>query len=271
MGLTQYQAVLLERIRDLNPVVVTIANSVTIGDVANAVNAIGASPVMPAGLAESAEMVAIAGAVAINLGTWTDDQFEQMMAVNEAAGAVKRPVVIDPVAVALPTRRRLFDQLIATGTPTVIRANSGEIATLAGQSGTSKGIDAGLVTDAASIAATVAKQFKTIVVMTGATDYVSDGTHTVAITGGTSLFAAHVGSGDMLSSVLAAYLVVSDDPFIAAVTGTAQFGAIGQWVATKHHLTDQQPGTFAIKLMDGFASVTNNDINSLIKVEAVTK
>ncbi|GEK27750.1 hydroxyethylthiazole kinase [Furfurilactobacillus siliginis] len=271
MGVTQYQPGLLNQIRNLNPVVVTIANNVTIGDVANAVNAIGASPVMPAGIAESAEMVAIASAVTINLGTWTNDQFEQMLAVNEAAIAAKRPVLIDPVAVALPTRRRLFDRLIATGTPTVIRANAGEIAALAGQSGTSKGIDAGTVTDTASIAAAVAKRFHTIVVMTGPTDYVSDGTQTIAVTGGTSLFAAHVGSGDMLSSVLAAYLAVTDDFFTAAVTGTAQFGAIGQWVADDQQLTNQQPGTFAVKLMDGFATATNNDLNSLVKVEAITK
>ncbi|GAB6092082.1 hydroxyethylthiazole kinase [Furfurilactobacillus curtus] len=259
---------LLAAIRRLNPVVLTVANAVTIAEVANAVNAIGASPIMSKAPEEAPELVGLAGGVTLNLGTWTKAQVDQMVAVGQAANQAQVPVVIDPVAVALPKRQQIFTNLVEQVQPSIIRANAGEMAFLAGEDDTTRGIDAtDLTVNHALVAAEVAKRFNCIAVMTGKKDFISDGTKTFVVHNGTTLFATHVGSGDMLSSVLGAFLAVSEDALTAAVTGTAIFAATGQWVAQTAQLSNQQPGTFAVKLMDGLAAVSMTDLKSLLEVE----
>ncbi|MCF6165024.1 Hydroxyethylthiazole kinase [Furfurilactobacillus rossiae] len=261
---------LLETIRKTNPVVFTVANSVTIAEVANAVNAIGASPIMSKAKEEAGDLVGIAGAVALNLGTWTPDQIGQMVTVGSLANQHQRPVVIDPVAVGLPSRRQQFDRLIANIQPTVIRANAGEMAALSGDLSNSKGIDAtGAVSDPKRIIQAVALHYHCVAVMTGAVDWISDGQQTVSLHVGTPLFATHVGSGDMLSSVLAAYLAVEPNAMTAAVTGTAIFGATGQWAVNQADLTLMQPGSFGIALMDSFSQVTAETLSSYLKDKVV--
>ncbi|BBM21624.1 hydroxyethylthiazole kinase [Lactiplantibacillus plantarum] len=61
---------LLNTLRDQNPIVFNIANFVTVQDVANGLNALGASPIMSAEVQEAESMVQIAGQFAL---TWDVD------------------------------------------------------------------------------------------------------------------------------------------------------------------------------------------------------
>ena len=261
---------LLDKIRQNNPVVLTVANTVTIAEVANAVNAIGASPIMSQAKEEAEELVGIAGAVTLNMGTWTAAQVEQMLVVGQFANQQQRPVIVDPVAVGLPTRHQQFERLIGAVHPTVIRANAGEMAALSGDLSNSKGIDAtGTIKNAAAIAKDVAQHFHCIAVMTGETDFVSDGQRVVSVHVGTPLFATHVGSGDMLSSVLGAFMAVETDTFEAAITATATFGASGAWVVEREQLSLKQPGTFGVALMDGLSQATVAQLAPYLKNKVV--
>jgi len=57
---------LLRTLHSENPIVFNIANFVTVQDVANGLNALGASPIMSAEIQEAPDMVNIAQAVYLN-------------------------------------------------------------------------------------------------------------------------------------------------------------------------------------------------------------
>ncbi len=116
---------LLNTLRDHNPIVFNIANFVTVQDVANGLNALGASPIMSAEVQEAETMVQIAGAVCINLGTLTTTQIDQMRVVGKLANQYHKPVVLDPVAVgAVPYRKEVALALLSDFQVDVIRGNA---------------------------------------------------------------------------------------------------------------------------------------------------
>ena len=90
---------LLTKLRETNPVVLNAANFVTVQDVANGLNALGASPIMSKEIAEAEEMVQMASSLAINLGTLTKLQIEQINRLMQLAVRYQKPIILDPVAV----------------------------------------------------------------------------------------------------------------------------------------------------------------------------
>lgn len=258
---------LLNTLRDHNPIVFNIANFVTVQDVANGLNALGASPIMSAEVQEAETMVQIAGAVCINLGTLTTTQIDQMRVVGKLANQYHKPVVLDPVAVgAVPYRKEVALALLSDFQVDVIRGNAGEIAALAGIDWQAKGIDAGEGNqDLDLIAQSCAQKQHCVVILSGPTDVISDGQRVVHVLNGTPLFQLHVGSGDMLSSIVGAFAAVTADYFEAAQTACAVFATAGQIVAEQ--LAEERPGTFAVQLMDELHLVTRAEIEQKLKVE----
>lgn len=235
-------------VRKQNPVVLTVANMVTPGDVANAVNAIGGSPIMSCAPEEAEEMTKIASAVTINAGTLTNYQKKEIKTVIQAAQRWHKPVVLDPVAVAMPYRHEFITQLLANHQVTIIRGNAGEIANLAGIKWQSKGIDAGNGNhdELIQIATQCAKKNHCTVMMTGAVDVITDGQQTAINHLGTPLFQTYVGCGDMISSITAAFLATGQDYFAETKAAVQSFTAAGQLAARNH----QQPGSFFNTLLD---------------------
>src|SRR5512137_1678888 len=86
---------LLERVRQQQPLVHHLTNWVTIYDCAQVVKTLGASPVMAHAPEEVEEMVGIAGALVLNIGTLTVDFVESMVIAARAANSRKVPVVLD--------------------------------------------------------------------------------------------------------------------------------------------------------------------------------
>lgn len=212
---------LVDLVRKQNPVILTIANNVTPAKVADGLSAIGASPVMSAEPAEAREMAALAKAITINLGTITTSQLKEIHTVLDA-NAGRAPLVLDPVAVSgINYRRETAQQLLNDYYFTVIRGNAGEIATLAGINWAGHGIDAGHGdADPITIAKKCALKYHCQVVLSGATDVITDGQHTYLNSLSSPYFVTNVGSGDMLSSVIAAYLGMIDDDLKACAVAT---------------------------------------------------
>ncbi|RRK10933.1 hydroxyethylthiazole kinase [Lactiplantibacillus garii] len=254
---------LLTALRAQNPIVFNIANFVTVQDVANGLNALGASPIMSAEVQEAETMVQIAGAVCINLGTLTELQIEQMRVVGRLANQYHKPVVLDPVAVgAVPYRKRIAQELLTTFDVAVIRGNAGEIAALADMDWQAKGIDAGTGTgDLISIAKACANRYHCCVILSGPTDVITDGTRVVQVHNGTPLFQLHVGSGDLLSSIVAAFTAISSDTFEVAQTACLVLAASGELVASQ--LTADRPATFTVELVDKLSLVTVPEIEAV--------
>ncbi|KRM09441.1 hydroxyethylthiazole kinase [Paucilactobacillus suebicus] len=259
---------LLNDLRNQNPIVFNISNFVTVQDVANGINAIGASPIMSQEIDEAPAMVQISSAVTINIGTLTTKQIAQAKVVGETANQYHKPVVLDPVAVgAVKYRLDAVKELMNDFKVDIIRGNAGEIAALADIDWQAKGIDAGTGNqDLDLIAKTCAQKHQCTVILSGVTDVISDGEHVVHVKNGTTLFQLHVGSGDMLSSVVAAFAAVNDNLFEAAQTACAVFATTGQIVAER--LQEERPGTFSTELMDELHLITVDEINAKLEVES---
>src|SRR4051794_41895737 len=66
-------------------------------ETANATLALGALPVMAHAREEVEEMVGLAGALVVNIGTLSPPWVESMLAAGRAAGERGIPIVLDPV------------------------------------------------------------------------------------------------------------------------------------------------------------------------------
>ena len=221
---------LIAQLRKQNPVVLTVANMVTPADVANGLNVLGASPIMSKAPEEAEDMVKIAQAVTINLGTVEAAQRKEMLAVMDAAQFLEVPAVFDPVACAGSAyRTQVANELLSKYHFACIRGNAGEIAALAGIDWQSHGIDAGSGDgDLTAIAQKCAQKYQTVVAMTGAVDIITDGQKVIKVPFGSPLFAVHVGTGDMLSSIIAAFIGLGGSGLEAAATACEVFSLAGQ-------------------------------------------
>ncbi|MFA0502630.1 hydroxyethylthiazole kinase, partial [Vibrio sp. 10N.222.46.A1] len=110
----------LRAVREQKPLVVNITNYVVMNNTANALLAIGASPIMAHSQQELAEMMSFSGALVINIGTLDSVWTPRMCFAVEQANANNKVVVLDPVGCGASTLRtetsreiaRLADKLI---------------------------------------------------------------------------------------------------------------------------------------------------------------
>ena len=67
--------------------------------------------------------------------------------------------------------------------------------------------------------------------MTGVVDIITDGQKVIKVPFGSPLFAVHVGTGDMLSSIIAAFIGLGGSVLEAAATACEVFALAGQAAA----------------------------------------
>src|SRR5436190_7302403 len=106
----------LRRLREAKPLVHQITNYVVMNETANATLALGALPVMAHAQEEVAEMVRLAGALVLNIGTLSPHWVEAMLIAGKAANEASIPVVLDPVGVGATsyrtdTAKRILDEV----------------------------------------------------------------------------------------------------------------------------------------------------------------
>ena len=140
--------------------------------------------------AEARDLAALDGSLVINMGTVTPDGLTNYQHALRAYNARGGPVLLDPVgAGATQLRRDAVKTLMAGGYLDVIKGNEGEIKTVAGESGVQqRGVDSGSSTlsetDRARLVKKLAARERNVVLMSGVTDYLSDGERTYAISNG---------------------------------------------------------------------------------------
>lgn len=245
---------LLEQVRAKRPLVHHITNYVTVNDCANATLCIGASPVMAHSRKEVAEMVAMAGALVLNIGTLDTRQVDSMLAAGKAANRLDVPIILDPVGVgATRYRTRTARMLLRELRIAVLKGNGGEIGVLAGAGGKVRGVDsAGLEGAPESIVAQLAADLGITVAMTGAVDAVSDGKATLMVENGHPLMGRFSGSGCMASSIVAAFVAVGKDRAVATAAALAAFGIAGERAAARA----TEPYGFKLALFDELSRLT---------------
>lgn len=253
-------------LRAKRPLVHHITNYVTVNDCANITLSIGGAPVMAEAHQEVAEMVSMAGALVLNIGTLRSEQVEAMVLAGRRANEIGVPIVLDPVGAGATryrteTARKLLDELDIT----VLKGNAGEIGLLAGTGGVVKGVDShGMSGDPVSVCRDLAEREKLIVAMSGATDIVSDGTTTYLVDNGHEMMGRISGTGCMATSIVGAFIASSDDKLLGSAGALSAFGIAGENAARNAR------GPYAVKtaLFDEVASLTPEVMAQRAKVRS---
>lgn len=254
----------LEAIRERGPLVLNITNIVVANSTANALLALGASPLMALAEEEGGDLAAISHALVINIGTLTRDEVRTMEAAWATAADRGVPVVFDPVgAGASGLRTATSLSLLAAHRPAIIRGNGSEVLTLAGETGQAKGVDSTRTADAALDGArALAGAHGCVVCVSGETDVVTDGERGCRIAGGHALMPRVTGLGCTASAVCAAFAAVNPDPFEATVHGMACMAIAGALVGGKA----DGPGTMQLHFLDELYALDSVDVGRLFRI-----
>lgn len=242
----------IQRVREENPLVHHITNYVTVNDCANGCLAIGASPVMADAIDEVEDMVSISKALVLNIGTLNVTKVESMIAAGRKANALGIPVIFDPVGCgATPFRNQMAQEIISNIQMTVVRGNISEILSLGGESVSTKGVDAGEADEKAAvpIAKKLAKRWKAVVVISGATDIITDGEKVIYVRNGCPAMSAITGSGCMCTSIIGAFCGANPEhPWEAAAAAMITMGLSGEKAWEKYK--NQGFGHFHMGIID---------------------
>lgn len=248
----------LQKVRDKAPLVHNITNFVVMNNTANALLAIGASPVMAHAVEEVAEMTALSSALVINIGTLSGVWVDAMALAMTEARHKGIPIVFDPVgAGATAFRTRTCLSLIDQSAPTVIRGNASEIMALAGSSVQTKGVDsAAAESDAEGAALALAKKYHCVVVVSGAIDLITDGKISCRVRNGHPLMPRVTGLGCTATALVGAFCSVNQNPLVAATHAMTVMGMCGELAAAQA----AGPGTLQVHLIDAFYNLNNEQI-----------
>ena len=283
-------------VRQTSPLSHNMTNLVVQNLSANIALAIGASPIMSNYAAEAADLSRLGGALLINMGTVTPDGLANYLQATTAYNAAGRPVVLDPVgAGATSVRKEALATLMGSAYFDLIKGNEREIAQVARTSGfvlddsscstsQQRGVDSGTalfsLQQRSTLVARLALRERTIVLMTGATDVISDGHRTYTISNGHAYLGSITGSGCALGTTLSAYLAANPDQnpgdkLRAAVAGLLHYEIAAECAATRPDV--RGPGTFVPAFIDelyarGMAVAEGReDWKTAAKVECVWK
>lgn len=249
----------LRSLRARKPLILSLTNNVVQNITANMLLAAGAVPVMLTHPEEIRDLLhSCANGMLVNLGTLSEEQAGTMQqAVTDAAQA-RVPWVLDPVAVGLLKFRTQFCEQLLTTPPAMIRGNASEIIALAGEKGAlCRGVESAAASEAAIAAAqALAHRTGATVLVTGESDYATDGTTTVACGNGHPLMTQVTGVGCAMGALCSACLAVADTPLHAAVACAAILGLAGERAAANA----PHPGTFAALLLDELHALTEEDL-----------
>lgn len=237
----------LHTFRRQSPLVHCMTNEVVQNFTANVLLALNASPAMIIDAGEAAAFSRYADALLINVGTLTRERQQAMQAAVTAARDTGTPWTLDPVAVGALTLRSDFCQQLLSQQPAAIRGNASEILTLAGQATSGRGVDTQHQADAALDAAQqLATTWRTLVVISGEVDYVTDGVRTVAVRGGSPLMTRVAGTGCALSAVVAGFSSLPGDRLLNVAAACQVMSSAGEQAASQA----AGPGSFATAFID---------------------
>ena len=199
---------LINKVKEINPLVLHYTNEVTINDCANITLALGASPLMSYSNEEVEEVVSIASSVVINIGTMNSSRLDLFVKAGKAANKFNKPVILDPVGVfATKTRTDFTNKLLNEIKFDVVKGNVAEIKFIGGLDVRGQGVDSfDDGEDISEVVKKVSKKLGSIVVATGKVDFVSDGENVIKIFNGTSKLKSVTGTGCMTGSLIGSYL-----------------------------------------------------------------
>lgn len=238
----------LQKLRATSPLVQNITNYVVMNTTANALLALGASPAMVHAAEEVEEFVSIAHALVINIGTLSPPWISAMRLAATAARAHNKPWVMDPVGAGSTALRSSTALSLLQLKPSVVRGNASEILALgrANRSAT-RGVDStDSSTSAVKIGEHLATTYGTVVVISGAIDYVTDGDRLLAVESGDPMMTRVTGLGCTATALIGAFLAIEPDALLASAYAMAVLGVAGEIAAER----SPGPGSLQLNLLD---------------------
>ncbi len=260
---------LLCEVREKSPLIHNITNYVTVNDCANAILAIGASPIMADDAKEVEEIVSISSALVINIGTLNQRTITSMIMAGKRANELNIPVILDPVgAGASILRNKTIQEILSQVKINVICGNLSEVSFLAGLKVSTKGVDTAKVdekNDAVVIAKLVANKYSCVVGITGKVDIISDGIRVAKIANGHKLLSRVTGTGCMTSALIGSFCSVTNDYYMATVIGIATMGISGEIAFEKTGIIGT--GSFHISIIDALSNMNSTCFLERAKID----
>ena len=255
--------VALTNLREEKPLVHCITNFVTVNDCANIVLAIGGSPIMATAIEEVDDLACQASSLVINLGTISYEMIDVMIEAGRAANKMGVPVILDPVGAGITAfRSSVTLKLLKKVKFSVIRGNISEIKALCDMKFVSTGLDSGDQVneeEAKTIIKTLAKKYKTIVAMTGFTDYITDGEKVIRISNGNSMLTKVSGTGCMTTTLIGTFVGSNDDYLVATAAAVMTMGIIGE-IALDNLGENEGSGMYKVRLIDAASNLKASEI-----------
>lgn len=222
---------LLDGMRRRRPRVHCLLNGVVPKLVADGLSALDAIPSMTSSPEEVGHFVARADALLVNLGTLDAQRREAIGIAVGVAAERGRPWALDPAHCDYsPPRAAFAQQLLARG-PAVLRANAAEYDLLS--------VPAGVVA-----------------VRTGKQDRIAQNGATFSVANGHPLAAMVTGTGCLSGAIIAAFLAIETDAFMAASAAMLIFGVACEMAGK----TASGPGSFEPALLDALAALSGDHI-----------
>ncbi|MGB0360223.1 MAG: hydroxyethylthiazole kinase [Endozoicomonas sp.] len=253
----------LQTLREQKPLVHNITNDVVTNTTANALLAIGASPIMSRASEEMEEMVGLVDSLVINTGTLTSLSIQSMELAAKTADQLGKPWILDPVGAGATQFRLTCNKRLLKYKPTVVRGNASEIKALFTGTNEGKGVDSSSSSDSTlDFIQQKAQEHQLVIAVTGAIDYITDGLDIYQINNGHPMMASVTGTGCTATAVIGAFLAITEMPLIATISGLTCFAIAGE-IAMSHC---PGPGTLQIKLLDELYRLDQNIITQCAKV-----
>lgn len=255
----------LQSVRKNAPLVHNITNYVVMNNTANALLALGASPVMAHAKEEVAEMASIASALVINIGTLSPPWVEAMELAMKTARKKSTPIVVDPVgAGATSYRTDTVKSLINSVSPDFIRGNASEISALRSADAKTRGVDSTRESHSAlETARNLAEEYHCVVIVSGKTDYIITEQQTIPVYNGHEIMSRVTGMGCTATALVGAFAGILSNPADAAVSAMTVMGIAGEMAAEQ----SGGPGTFQSLFLDSLYRMNEEEIRERIKTE----
>ena len=267
----------LKNVKEISPLTFCITNFVTVTDCANAALAIGASPIMSNGAEEGGEIVNIASALVINIGTLSKSQNELMRNSANQAKEINKPIIFDPVGAGVSALRNDMTKEIVENYPlALVRGNMSEIKAITqlinlnlneNKDAAGKGVDVAesdiISKDTleynALIVKQLAKELNTVVIASGPIDIISDGELTFGLENGDAMMPLITGSGCMLTTIIGSY-VGANDPLIGGISACTLMAVAGENAAEYVRENDLGTASFRTFLIDNLYKLTAEEL-----------
>ncbi|KKY15156.1 putative thiamine biosynthetic bifunctional [Phaeomoniella chlamydospora] len=214
---------LLSHHHNLNPLSHNMTNTVVQNFAANVCLSTSSSPIMSLSGPEAHDLSLLRGGLVINMGTLTPDLLTSYLQGALAYNSSGNPIVFDPVGGGATALRRSAVRTLMSGSYfSVIKGNESEIQTvyntsfsLTSTTSAQKGVDSAPSTttpiEKAQLVKSLARREKSIILLTGPTDYLSDGTVVLSISNGHPYLGKITGSGCALGAVIAGFCASARD------------------------------------------------------------